>query len=362
MRTHLKHAEKWGYKSHISREDINGKGEWEVFGKLVYLQSIIVGELTKPIGKRAEWIVWFDADTIILNENIPWSIFLPPQKDFDGIHFLGNKDWNSFNSGVFMMRINQWSVNLLTQATALPLLRPDVHLESPLPKKEQDAMRWVLDQEGYKEHAVYQPRLWYNAFSHGPDQKPETKPGDMVIHFPGVEHKDPLMGHWLDIVENEPEKVNVPLSNLTLHNDINDFWTSLRTAKLALHNATEYLEADIVVQEVFKEHRELGDGLKEAFKKLERLFFEEPFQQRELKKATLLVDTALSRASKAKSAKVKEEKRKQEEERKKKQEEQEERGRHEEERKTKMEAEERKIEQALKRKEQEEQRAKQAKR
>ena len=212
-------------------------------------------------------------------------------------------------------------------------------------------MRWVLDQEGYKEHAVYQPRLWYNAFSHGPDQEPETKPGDMVIHFAGVEHKYPLMGHWLDIVENEPEKVNVPLSNMTLPNDIKDFWASLRTAKKALHNATEYLEADIVVQEVFKEHRELGDDLKEAFKKLERLFYEEPFQQKELKEATLLVDAALSRASKAKSAKVKEEKRKQEE-----------RGRHEEERKTKMEEEERKIEQALKRKEQEEQRAKQAKR
>ena len=260
------------------------------------------------------------------------------------------------------MRINEWSVNFLTQATALPLLRPDIHLGTPLPKKEQDAMRWVLDQEGYKEHAVYQPRLWYNAFSHGPDQEPETKPGDMVINFPGVEHKYPLMGHWLDIVENEPEKVNVPLSNLTLQNDIKDFWASLGIAKQALHNATQYLEADIIVQQVFKEHQELGHDLKEAFKKLERLFYEEPFQQKELKKATLLVDAALSRASKAKSAKVAEEKRKQEEERKKKQEEQEERGRHEEEKKTKMEEEERKIEQALKRKEQEEQRAKQAKR
>ena len=29
-----------------------------MFGKLLYLQSIIVGELTKPIGKRAEWIVY----------------------------------------------------------------------------------------------------------------------------------------------------------------------------------------------------------------------------------------------------------------------------------------------------------------
>ena len=272
-----------------------------------------------------------------------------------------------------MMRINEWSVNFLTQATALPLLRPDIPLGIPTPNMEQDAMRWVLDQEGYKEHAVYQPRLWYNAFSHGPDQKPETKPGDMVIHFPGVEHKYPLMGHWLDIVENEPEKVNKPLSNLTLHTDIKGFWASLRTAKQALHNATEYLEADIVVQQVFKEHPGLGDDLKEASKKLERLFYEEPFQQKELKEAMLLVGAAMSRASKAKSeaerrkvqqevkAKAEEEKRKKEEEKKKKQKEQEERGKHEEERKTNMEAEERKIEQAARVEEQKEQRAKQAK-
>lgn len=275
---------------------------------------------------------WFDADTIILNENIPWSLFLPPRENFNDIHFLGNKDWYSFNCGVFMMRINEWSVNFLTQATALPLLRPDVPLGIPIPNMEQDAMRWVLDQEGYKEHAVYQPRLWYNTFAEGQDKKPETKSGDMLIHFPGVEHKYPLMGHWLDIVENEPEKVNIPLANLTLHNDIKGFWANLRTAKQALDNATEYMKADIVLQQVFTRHPELGDDLKETFHKLERLVYEEPFQQKELKEATLLVDAALSRASNAKAeaerheaqkkehAKAEEEKRKQEDAKKKEEE------------------------------------------
>lgn len=32
----------------------------QVFGKLLYLQSIIVAELTKPMGKRAEWIVYVE--------------------------------------------------------------------------------------------------------------------------------------------------------------------------------------------------------------------------------------------------------------------------------------------------------------
>lgn len=162
-------------------------------------------------------------------------------------------------------------------------------------------MKWVLDQKGYKEHAVYQPRLWYNTFSGGPDGKPELRPGDMLIHFPGVEHKFSLMGHWLDIVEDEPEKLNIPLANLTLHDNIKAFWANLRTAKHALSNATESITADTVVQQVFLKHPNLGDDLKESSKKLERLVYEEPFQQEELKEATLLVDAALSRVLGAKA-------------------------------------------------------------
>lgn len=253
-----------------------------------------------------------------------------------------------------MMRINEWSVNFLAQAIALPLLRPDIPLGVPIPNMEQDAMRWVLDQKGYKEHAVYQPRLWYNVFSSGPDGKPETKPGDMLIHFPGVDHKYPLMGHWLDIVENEPEKVNIPLVNLTIHDNIKGFWADLRTAKHALSNATEYITADIVVQQVFLKHPNLGDDLKEASKKLERLVYEEPFQQKELREATLLVDAALSRAWKAKTEaerheaeqkkkmKEEEEKRKKDEEKK---DEEEEKKKEEEEKKKEQQLEERRKQQ-----------------
>ena len=234
---------------------------------------------------------WFDADTIILNENIHWSLFLPPNEDFNEIYFLGNKDWNSFNCGVFMMRINEWSVNFLTQAIALPFLKPDVPIG---PNMEQDAMIWVLHQEGYKEHAVYQPRLWYNAFSEGPDRPLETKSGDMLIHFPGVPQKAKAMGHWLDIVENEPEKLNIPLANLTLRNDIKDFWANLRAAKQVLQKAVKLMTEDIVV------HKGLGKTLKQTSDNLERLIYEEPFEQEKLKNATLLADAVVNKAFNAK--------------------------------------------------------------
>ena len=199
------------------------------------------------------------------------------------------------------MRINEWSVNFLTQATAIPLLRPDIPLGVPYPNYEQDAMKWVLEQKGYKEHAVYQPRLWYNGFSNGAEGELEVKTGDLLIHFPGVLQKFPEMGHWLDIVENEPEKVNIPLANLTLHDNVKDFWATLRSAKQALHSATESREEDNIVRQVFNQQPGLGDDLAEAFEELERLVYEEPFQRQELKESTLLVNAALDRTFKAKA-------------------------------------------------------------
>ena len=230
------------------------------------------------------------------------------------------------------MRINEWSINFLTQATALPLLRPDVPLGDPFPNYEQDAMNWVLNQEGYKEHAVYQPRMWYNGFASGVDHESEIKTGDLLIHFAGVGDKHAAMGHWLDVVENESEKVNIPLANLTLHNDIKTFWTELRSAKQALHDATNFLETEPFAQQLFHQHSELERDMKETSSHLERLVYEEPFQQDEMKRTTLLVDAFLTKASKAKEEAereeaqrlqqaVEDEERKQEEERRKQQEE-----------------------------------------
>ena len=67
LKTHLAHAERWGYETHILREDIVGsgksgrdsKGHWQsgVFKKPLYLLSLVINELAKPKEERAEWIM-----------------------------------------------------------------------------------------------------------------------------------------------------------------------------------------------------------------------------------------------------------------------------------------------------------------
>jgi len=227
---------------------------------------------------------WFDADTIILNQNIPWEAFLPPSDKFPEINFLGNKDWNGYNCGVFFLRVNEWSVNFLTEASALPLLRPEVELGTRAPNYEQDAMVWVLEKEGYREHVVYQPREWYNPFQEGENHESEHQNGDMLIHFPGMQEKHAAMGTWLDKVDQSPEELQVPVSNLTLKADIAHFWTRLNNARVQLDKAWELQTTDKIKQ-MFIHNPDLGDQLKDAADHLHRIFQESPYEKDNIRKA-----------------------------------------------------------------------------
>ncbi len=53
--THIKHGELWGVPTHILRHDIVEAG---FFNKPAYILGLIIEEMAKPYGKRAEWIVY----------------------------------------------------------------------------------------------------------------------------------------------------------------------------------------------------------------------------------------------------------------------------------------------------------------
>lgn len=53
LRSHQRHANRWGYPMYVLREDIS-VGFWN---KPSYLLSLVVQELTKPSAERAEWFM-----------------------------------------------------------------------------------------------------------------------------------------------------------------------------------------------------------------------------------------------------------------------------------------------------------------
>ena len=68
LKGHLAHGDRFGYETHILREDIVGaadenerdeKGHWKagVFKKPLYVLSLLINELAKPKEERAEWLV-----------------------------------------------------------------------------------------------------------------------------------------------------------------------------------------------------------------------------------------------------------------------------------------------------------------
>ena len=59
MATHLEYGKKWGYPTHILREDVKGKGHWNelLFSKPLYILSLAIAEMAKPVDERAEWLV-----------------------------------------------------------------------------------------------------------------------------------------------------------------------------------------------------------------------------------------------------------------------------------------------------------------
>ena len=195
---------------------------------------------------------WYDADTLILNPSIPWETFLPPTDNdsFSDIKFLATKDSSGFNAGLFFCRIDEWVVDALTDAYALPRLCPEVNITGNI---EQNAMKWMFSKVDNKKHVVYQPSLWYNWFS--TTQRPdEDVKGDMVIHFSGINHdnenqlKKAIMEAWFSKLTN-PAAWSVPLEKTRYHTEVPAFWELLRMAQEILSLVEDRGDTSIVENE-----------------------------------------------------------------------------------------------------------------
>ncbi|EED11621.1 conserved hypothetical protein [Talaromyces stipitatus ATCC 10500] len=123
VNTHKVHSRRFDYPHFILRRPILD-GVWN---KYAILLSVLLRELEKPAERRLQWLFWTDADTVLMNPNLPLETFLPPP-DVLNVHLLLTKDWNGMNNGVFPIRVHPWSVELLSAALAYPVMNPNVEL------------------------------------------------------------------------------------------------------------------------------------------------------------------------------------------------------------------------------------------
>jgi hypothetical protein len=171
-----------------------------------------------------------DADSVVINPAISPELFLPPS-DLSHINFIGTRDQNGLNTGIFYLRVSSWSVSFLVDTMAL--CHSDIDLGR---SADQEAMERVLrrtqsgpQSQGYRSGVVYIPRTWINAYEwhHGY----EGSRGDMLVHFPGLEEaRWKHMADWLDVIEAEPEKWECPLEDTIYRNVTREFWREYSSA------------------------------------------------------------------------------------------------------------------------------------
>ncbi|KAJ4324848.1 hypothetical protein N0V94_001077 [Neodidymelliopsis sp. IMI 364377] len=220
----------------------------DLWNKPAFVLDILLKEMVKLEGKRLEWLVWVDRDTLILDQCRPSSSFLPPtvptgmarwwrrnekarsqirsnveqgatgvprsedpNKPLAEVNLLVTNDLNGLNNGIFLLRVSPWSVSLFTAILAFRHYNPTLELKFT----EQSAMELVLKDDRFKDQVQFVPQHWFNAYSHGGPEDFATRNeiedegmedvyarrGDWLIHFAGNEHKDKALNEWADMLE-----------------------------------------------------------------------------------------------------------------------------------------------------------------
>jgi len=99
----------------------------------------------------------------------------------------------------------------------------------------QSAMQVILENEHFRDSAVYQPRTWFNAHQRRSDF--EGKPGSLMVHFQHLEGDKWLhMASWLDVLRHGRKTYEIPLKDTTYEVELEEYWNRIRLARKLLKN------------------------------------------------------------------------------------------------------------------------------
>jgi hypothetical protein len=121
--------------------------------------------------KPGAWIMWVDADAVVVNHRIRAETLVPK-----GFEVVFGSDFNGLNSGIFLIRSSEWSLRFLDSVFFLGDLNHDP--DGYGPKWDQNTFKHVLQNfAGCADRAVLLPQ---NRMSSSLDN---FTPGDFILHF-----------------------------------------------------------------------------------------------------------------------------------------------------------------------------------
>lgn len=244
LATHLPHNAEHNYRMSILRRETAG-GLWS---KPAYMLQHLLAELEKPEPDRLQWLFWFDSDIVLLNPHIPLSLFLPPTANtakWNHLRAIVTQDHKGLNTGVFALKVDKWSVNLLAATLSFRLSFPNIKLKY----NDQSAMEFWLQSDQFRNQTMHVPQRWINAYAGqrggggegavdrnntvADPAKPRTgmelahavREGDLAVHFAGGgEHRAPRMLPWLDAAVQRLASWEVPLGQTGLEEEVRKWW------------------------------------------------------------------------------------------------------------------------------------------
>jgi predicted O-methyltransferase YrrM len=120
-----------------------------------------------------KWIVWIDADTLVMNQGIPLEDFIDEK-----YNFIISKDLNGINAGIFFIKNCEWARSFLESVYA----RIDC-ISACWP--EQQAIALQLENPSFSSLAKVVPQRLFNSYAEELYQglTVSYQPGDFILHF-----------------------------------------------------------------------------------------------------------------------------------------------------------------------------------
>ncbi|KAF2469813.1 uncharacterized protein BDR25DRAFT_288241 [Lindgomyces ingoldianus] len=236
--SHAQHNKLHGYEMHILRHQITK----DIWGKWLWLQSLVTNELRKSAEDRVDWIMYFEPSVVLLNSRVPLRVFLPPTEDiFDDVTLiLAKPDGKAISTSTFFIRVSESSLQILTRALS-SFLQP-VLSESGVDPSDS-ILQVILKEHPYQEKALYQPAHWYNSVVTNNGFISED---DLLVRFPidlqGKRWK--LMDDLLTSLPFNHLRFSKPIEDTRYATEPQRFWESVMEAKQVLEKAEENMGGD----------------------------------------------------------------------------------------------------------------------
>ena len=133
-----------------------------------------------------DWIIYCDADVMIMNHTIPLENFID-----DKVDFIGTNDCHGYNAGVFFLKNSPWSLGFMRAVWHVDPRNPILRGRYNDTQAEQLAMVAMMKSVGDKDaHIKIVKQSLFNAFPyhHWNINHPDGnfKEGDFILHLPGM--------------------------------------------------------------------------------------------------------------------------------------------------------------------------------